>query len=93
MLNSNYDIYKFFQKKSFEAILIYYLLSKRKEPLIYIEKLSQIRVELTGNDLKEMGIPEGREIGMMLDEILKKKLSGSIVNRDDEINFVKNQTK
>ena len=93
MLNSNYDIYKFFQKKSFESILIYYLLSKRKEPLIYIEKLSQIRVELTGDDLKEMGIPEGREIGMMLDEILKKKLSGSIVNRDDEINFVKNQTK
>ena len=93
MLNSNYDIYKFFEKKSLESILIYYLLTKRKEPLIYLEKLSDIRVELNGEDLKRMGITEGKEIGRMLEKILKKKLAGSIVNEKDEIAFVKAQIK
>ena len=93
MLNSNYAIYKFFEKKSPEAVLVYYLLSKRKEALIYIEKLSKIRVELKGSDIKEFGITDGKEIGRMLDEILKKKLSGTIVNKKDEIAFVKAQTK
>lgn len=93
IINSNYDIYNFFNKKSLESILIYYLLTKRKEPLIYLEKLIRIRVELNGEDLKGLGIDDGKKIGEMLDEILKKKLSGSITNKAEEINFVKNQIK
>ena len=93
MLNSNYDIYKYFEKKSLESVLAYYLLTKRKEALIYIEKLSQIRVELNGDELKGMGICDGKQIGKMLDEILKKKLAGNIVNKADEIKFVKSKIK
>ena len=93
LLNSNYDIYKYFEKKSLEAVLIYYLLTQRKEALIYIEKLSKIRVELKGDDLIVMGIRDGKEIGKMLDELLKKKLAGSIVNKADEIKFVKSKIK
>ncbi len=93
MLNSNYHIYKFFQKKSIESVLIYYLLTKRKEALIYLEKLSKIRVELNGEDLKNLGITNGKKIGEMLDKILKKKLTGTIVKKADEIKFVKTQIK
>ena len=93
MLNSNYHIYKFFQKKSIESVLIYYLLTKRKEALIYLEKLSKIRVELNGEDLKNFGITDGKKIGEMLDKILKKKLAGTVVKKADEIKFVKTQIK
>lgn len=93
MLNNNYNIYKFFEKKTLESVYIYYLLTKRKEALIYIEKLSKIRVELNGEELKELGIEEGKKIGEMIDLLLKKKLSGGIVTKADEINFVKSQTK
>lgn len=93
MLNSNYHIYKFFQKKSIESVLIYYLLTKRKEALIYLEKLSKIRVELNGEDLKNLGITNGKKIGEMLDKILKKKLAGTIIKKTDEIKFVKTQIK
>ncbi len=89
LLNSNYDIYKFFEKKSTEAVLIFYLLTKRKEALIYLEKLSGVRVLLKGEDLKELGFSEGKKIGEILDEILKKKLSGKVLSRADEIKFVK----
>ncbi len=93
LINSNYDIYKFFDKRSVESILIYYLLTKRKEPLIYLEKLSKIRVELSGEELKNLGIEEGKKIGTLLDEILKKKLAGIIVTKADEQRFVRSQIK
>ena len=76
-----------------EAIIIFYLLTRRKEALVYLEKLSHIKVLIKGDELKEMGITDGREIGKMLDKLLKKKLSGSISNKNDEIEFVKSQTK
>ena len=91
--STNYEIYKFFEKKRIEAVLIYYLLTKRKEPLVYLEKLMNIRVELKGEELMELGITEGKLIGKMLDEILKRKLAGTIITKADEINFVKSETK
>ena len=93
MMNSNYDIYKFFVKRTTESILVYYLLTQRKEALKYLENLSLIRVELNGDEIKAMGIENGREIGEILDELLKKKLNGTIVKKGDEIEFVKNKIK
>ena len=93
IINSNYDIYKFFEKRSIESIIIFYLLTRRKEALIYLEKLSQIKVMVNGDELKELGITDGKEIGKMLDKILKKKLSGSLVTKADEIEYVKSKTK
>ncbi len=93
MMNSNYDIYKFFDKKSVESVLVYYLLTKRKEALIYLEKLSLIRVELNGDEIKELGITDGKQIGKILDELLKRKLAGSIAKKGDEIDFVKSKIK
>lgn len=93
IINSNYDIYKFFEKRSIESIIIFYLLTRRKEALIYLEKLSQIKVMINGDELKELGITDGKEIGKMLDKILKKKLSGSLINKADEIEYVKSKTK
>ena len=52
-----------------------------------------IRVELKGEELMELGITEGKLIGKMLDEILKRKLAGTIITKADEINFVKSETK
>lgn len=90
---SNYDIYKFFNKKCIESILIYYLITKRKEPLIYLEKLCNINVELTGNDLIQFGVPKGREVGIVLEELLRQKVDGKLVTRADELIYVKNKIK
>ena len=93
VMNTNYDIYKFFEKRTTESILVYYLLTQRKEALKYLENLSLVRVELNGDEIQELGIKNGKEIGEILEEILKKKLSGSIVKKGDEIEFVKSKIK
>lgn len=89
--STNYDIYKYFEKRSIESILIYYLITKRKEPLLYLEKLCDLRAELNGEDLKKFGIPSGKQIGIILDEILKLKLFGKLVTKTDEVKFVKSK--
>lgn len=91
LMNTNYDIYKFFEKRSTESILIYHLLTGRKEALVYLEKLAPTRVELCGEDLKKFGIPAGKKIGMMLEELLKNKLSGNIKTKADEVRFIKSK--
>lgn len=91
--STNYDIYKYFEKRSIESILIYYLITKRKEPLLYLEKLCDLRAELNGEDLKKFGIPSGKQIGIILDEILKLKLFGKLVTKTDEVKFVKSKIK
>jgi len=91
--SSNYKIYKYFDKRTKESVLIYYLLTKRKEPLLYLEKLCDVRVELTGEDLIKFGIPSGKNIGIILEEILKRKLSGKLVTKADELKFVKTKIK
>ena len=91
--SSNYEIYKFFDKRTRESVLIYYLLTKRKEPLLYLEKLCDIRVELNGEDLMKFGIPAGKEIGVLLEEILKMKLAGKLVTKADELKFIKTKIK
>lgn len=91
LINTNYDIYKFFEKRSTEAVLIYYLLTERKEALIYLEKLAPTRVELCGEDLKKFGVPAGKKIGIMLEELLKNRLSGNIKTKADEVKFVKSK--
>lgn len=93
LMNTNYDIYKFFEKRSTESILIYHLLTGRKEALVYLEKLAPTRVELCGEDLKKFGIPAGKKIGMMLEELLKNKLSGNIKTKADEVKFIKSKIK
>lgn len=93
LLNSNYQIYKFFSKCATEAILVYYLQTKRKEALIYLEKLSHVKVCINGNDLLNIGVKEGKEVGVLLEQILRKKLDGNLVSKDDEIKFIKNKIK
>jgi tRNA nucleotidyltransferase (CCA-adding enzyme) len=45
-------------------------------------------VELSGNDLKKMGIPPGPRYKKLLAELLDAKLDGRVRNREEEVAFV-----
>ena len=59
----------------------------------YKRKWENLRLELDGNDLIELGVPEGKEIGRLLDELLHVKLAGRLPERMDEVQYVKNVLK
>lgn len=55
----------------------------------YLEHLSRVNPELSGEDLKKLGFPESPLIGRVKDEIIKQKLLGNLKSREDEIKFAR----
>jgi tRNA nucleotidyltransferase (CCA-adding enzyme) len=51
----------------------------------YAEKWRQVRLEITGEDLMEAGVPEGPAIGHGLQAALSGKLDGELSGRDQEL--------
>ncbi len=51
----------------------------------YVEKWSQVELEIDGNDLIAAGIEEGMAVGRGLAEAKRRKLDGEISGRDEEL--------
>ena len=54
----------------------------------YLEILRHVKPEITGADLLGAGIPQGPEIGIMLDEVLRARMDGQVSTREEELEFV-----
>jgi tRNA nucleotidyltransferase (CCA-adding enzyme) len=55
--------------------------------LRYLADLQGIRLEITGRDLVEAGVPESPALGRALEETLRRKLDGELEGRDEELRF------
>ena len=55
--------------------------------LRYLADLQGVRLEITGDDLVEAGVPESPALGRALEETLRKKLDGELDGRDEELRF------
>jgi tRNA nucleotidyltransferase (CCA-adding enzyme) len=53
--------------------------------LAYLADLRGVRLEITGHDLVEAGVPESPELGRALEETLRRKLDGKVSGRDQEL--------
>lgn len=49
------------------------------------KKYDKIELSINGTDLKEMGVPEGEQIRVILNKILLKKVDGKIRSREQEL--------
>tara|TARA_B100000749_G_scaffold206411_1_gene161555 strand:- start:268 stop:498 length:231 start_codon:yes stop_codon:yes gene_type:complete len=52
---------------------------------LYLNDLAKVSVSVTGNDLLDMGIPEGTEMGRILSSIHKELLDGQVTNREEQV--------
>jgi tRNA nucleotidyltransferase (CCA-adding enzyme) len=50
----------------------------------YLTTWRHIRAELTGDDLKRLGVPQGRHLGQLLTRLLAAKLDGEVTSREAE---------
>ena len=79
-----------------EAILV--VMAKARQDVakkyisLYLTHLRNIKVMLTGDDLKALGIPPGPLYRKLLAELLDAKLDGLVRNREEEIDFAKNKS-
>jgi tRNA nucleotidyltransferase (CCA-adding enzyme) len=69
-----------------ETLGVAVALGARHQPIDrYLDQLSGARLQITGDDLRAAGIPEGPAIGRALRETLKRKLDGEVDGRDEEL--------
>src|SRR5205809_3782548 len=56
------------------------------EPLhAYFERLRDVRLEVSGADLAELGLEESPRVGEILGELRRRKLNGELDGRDSEL--------
>jgi tRNA nucleotidyltransferase (CCA-adding enzyme) len=56
------------------------------EPLhAYFHRLRDVRLEVTGNDLAELGLGESPRVGEILTELRRRKLNGELDGRESEL--------
>ena len=89
-LKTDFEIYKAFENLRIESILLYAILKNEKVARHYLDDLRQIKIEITGNDLKNMGIPPSPKYQKIFDEVLKEKLQNPKMTKEDEIKYLKN---
>lgn len=56
---------------------------------LYLEELKHVDVSISGADLIKMGFAEGPDIGWVLNRLSEAKLDGKVLNREDELSFVR----
>lgn len=79
-------VYHKLKNLSSESVQIVKLLIDDKNIIDeYIEKTSKIKLEISGQDLISMGVPQGKEVGEMLEKVLEIKIKNPNMKKDDEI--------
>ncbi len=81
---------KIFEKipTSYLLILSLYFPKIKKEAVKFFKKYKKIKPELTGEELKQFGIKEGRKIGELLELLRKEKIEGKIKTLEEEKNLL-----
>ncbi|TYP00091.1 tRNA nucleotidyltransferase (CCA-adding enzyme) [Geothermobacter ehrlichii] len=55
----------------------------------YFNHLAQVKCELDGDDLRQLGIPPGPVYRAILDDLLNARLDGRVTGRDEELAYVR----
>jgi len=82
------EIYQFLSGYSVQAVQANMLSTEspiiRQYLHLYLTKLQYVKPYLTGDDLVNLGVPAGPELGKVLNEIHVEKLDGKIRTKNDE---------
>lgn len=87
---TDFEIYKAFSDLEKESILMYAITKNRNVAERYLNELSHIKLEITGNDLLNMGIEPSPQYQNILDSVLMAKLYNPKMTKEDELKVVIN---
>lgn len=83
------QVYRLCQPLGYEALMGLWALGKHSGIRTMIAKFlvcyDSIRLSVSGDDLKRIGIPQGEKMGYILKELLSQKLEGALPTQSDEL--------
>jgi hypothetical protein len=68
-----------------DAPLLALALDDRAELRDYFARLRDVRLEIGGEDLAALGLPESPRVGEVLAELRRRKLNGELDGRESEL--------
>ena len=86
---NDFEIYRAFENKEIESIILFAVLKDEKIARYYFDNLRGIKIQITGKDLENIGFEPSPKYKEIFDFILAKKLENPKMTFSDEINFVK----
>lgn len=89
ILKTDFELYKTFQNARIETILLYAILKDEVGARHYLDDLQNIKLEITGKDLQNLGIKPSPKYQEIFDEILKAKLQNPKISKKDEVEIAK----
>ena len=89
VLKSDFELYKTFQNARIETILLYAILKDEVGARHYLDDLQNIKLEITGKDLQNLGIKPSPKYQEIFDEVLKAKLQNPKISKKDEVEIAK----
>jgi len=57
--------------------------------VVYLTRLRHVRPTVTGDDLRALGVAEGRPVGLILRALLDARLDGDVESHDDELSLAR----
>ena len=86
---NDFEIYKAFEDKEIESVILYAVLKDEKIAEHYLDDLREIKIQITGKDLENIGFEPSPKYKEIFDFVLIKKLENPKMTFSDEINCVK----
>ncbi|MBE7713441.1 MAG: CCA tRNA nucleotidyltransferase [Cyanobacteria bacterium SIG26] len=86
--DNDYKIYKTFEGANLESIIMF-ATKNPKMATKYLENLRKIKLKITGEDLRKLGIKPSPKYQQCFDYILKEKLKNPSISKTEEITLAK----
>ncbi len=83
------DVLALFEPAALEALYLTGDATEARAIASYLGTWRHVQPELNGNDLLEMGLHQGPLIGKFLDQLRKARLDNLVLNKDDEVQLVR----
>ena len=84
-LKNDFEIYRAFEGKEIESVILYAVLKDEKTALHYLDDLKKIKIQTTGKDLEAEGFTPSAKYREIFDFLLQKKLENPEMTLEDEI--------
>lgn len=88
-LKNDFEIYRAFEDKEIESVILYAVLKDEKIARYYFDNLREIKIQITGKDLENIGFKPSPRYKEIFDFVLARKLENPKMTLEDELNCIK----
>ncbi len=86
---NDFEIYRAFENKEIESVILYAVLKDEKIARYYFDNLREIKIQITGKDLENIGFKPSPRYKEIFDFVLARKLENPKMTLEDELNCIK----